>query len=160
MKLKFKRRSFSVENIPQIALVNQNLLKTKSLSLESKQSFRTFLRQKTFENDESNNEFIRPKRPSRKYGTLVRNKASTLAKSFSFKVNKKHLIEKLDTNPPPKQTRKFSLRKKNSKDKDELYMEYRQKSLQILENTVEKSTDIWVHTVQNKVPAFKKLNDM
>merc|ERR1712173_297768 len=102
-------------------------MKTKSLSFESKKSSDgscLLMRQKA--------DSIRPKRPSRKYGTIVRNKASTLAKSFSFKSSKKHLIEKVDS-CPPKQTRKFSLRKKSSKDKEDLYMEYRKKSLQILE---------------------------
>ena len=129
-------RSVSVDNIQKNLNVSEsNLTRTKSFETSFKEK-----RSKTASPEikvTADDVFIRPKRPSygRKCGTIMRNKARTMARSLSFKSNKKP-IEKPDFKKkwastgeqPP---RKFSVRKRSKED--DFCMEYRKNALEILE---------------------------
>ena len=72
---------------------------------------------------------------------MIRKRAATLGKSLSFRGSKKISVEKVEPQQKSVSTgerpRKFSIRKKPTNN-EILNMEYRDKALEILDNTQEK----------------------
>ena len=149
--LNFKRRSFSCGNIAPIQqfknqnqptnVSESNLTRTKSFTFRPKKSDTTPNITKMSNENDGIVEFCRQKRPSRKYGTIMRKKAATLGKSLSFRGPRKISVEKVESHQKSVSTgerpRKFSIRKKPTNN-EILNMEYREKALEILDNTQEK----------------------
>ena len=149
--LNFKRRSLSCGSIAPMQqfrnfnhptnISESNLTRTKSFTFRPKKSDTTPNITKMSNETDSSVEFCRQKRPSRKYGTIMRKKAATLGKSLSFRGSRKISAERVEPQQKSVSTgerpRKFSIRKKPTNN-EILNMEYREKALEILDNTQEK----------------------
>ena len=130
-------RSVSVDNIQTYLNVSEsNLTRARSFETPFKEK-----RSKTASPEikvTTDDVFIKPKRPSygRKCGTIMRNKAKAMGRSLSFKSNKKPIekpeFKKKWASTGEQPPRKFSIRKKRSKE-DDFCMEYRKNALEILE---------------------------
>ena len=133
-------RSVSVDDIQKnLDVSKSNLTRTKSFetSFKEKRSKTASPEIKVTADDVF---FIRPKSSSygRKCGTIMRNKARAMGRSLSFKSNKKpiekekHEFKKKWASTGEQPPRKFSIRRKRSKE-DDFCMEYRKHALEILE---------------------------